>query len=308
MPETEGESPSSSLSSVFESSDTPVSNDTSVPDDKTTEHKEEPATEDKKSDSSDSSQKQQVPVVEGDEKQTDDKSKMPDEKPADQKVEKKEPASEDKKDKWESEENPFVKRYKDTAANWQKEHQEKLQLQGQVQQLAQEVTVLKKIADGTYDPQKDDPSLQVRPEDVAAQALNVGKMLSSKHAAVAQFGEESVMQRLTEFNELFGQNQIVQDIVTGSDSPVSEAFFILDRYHFEKKYGARPDDIYKNIRTEVEKEIEPEIRKKVTAEIMERFDKKKDTPRGLPPRGSSGVKESQNSDGAKFTPLKNVFN
>lgn len=243
------------------------------------------------------------------EKPSSDVKKEPD-KPLDaKKDDAKEEKPSDEKDKWDSEENPYVKRYKDTASNWNREHQEKLQLQQQLQKQSQDIEVLKKIADGTYDPEKDDPARHVTPEVIASQALNVGKALASKTAAIEQHGKDVVEQRLTQFHEKFGDNPVIQSIVLNSESPVHEAFRILDRLDFETKYGSTPADIYKNVRAEVEKELTPKLKEQLTAEIMGRADKKKHTPTGLSSsRGSNGLdSKDQNSKDRGPTPLRNIF-
>jgi hypothetical protein len=216
--------------------------------------------------------------------------------------------AEEAKKKWENEENPYFKRFKDTSTNWQREHQEKLQLQQQVQQLTQDVTVMKKIADGTYDPEKDDPARSVTPEAIATQALNVGKALASRSAMVESHGEDVVQQKLDSFHERFGNNPMIQQLVLDSKSPVQEAFRILDRLDFETKYGSTPVDWHKNIRAEAEKELRDKIKAEVTEELMGRADKKKNTPRGLSSaRGSNGLKTDQNSKGSGPTSLKEIF-
>ena len=214
----------------------------------------------------------------------------------------------DAKAKWENEENPYFKRYKDTSSNWQKEHQEKLQLQGAVTQMQQEMATLRKIADGTYDPEVDDPARRVTPEQVATHALGVGKALASKTAAIEQHGKDVVEERLAQFHEHFGTNPMVQSLVLNSESPVHEAFRILDRFNFETKYGSSPADWHKSIRAEAEKELREKIKAEVTEELMGRADKKNSTPRGLSSsRGSNGLKAGQNSSGKGPKSLEEVF-
>lgn len=216
-------------------------------------------------------------------------------------------AEDEAKAKWDNEENPYFKRYRDTATNWQKEHQEKLQLQNAVAQMQQEVVTLRKIAEGTYDPEKDGPQ-QVAPETIAERALNVGKVLASRNAAVTQYGAEEVGTRLAEFSNLFAGNEIINKLVVDSDSPIFEAFRILDRYKFESKYGSTPADWHKSIRAEAEKELTEKIKAEVTAELMGRADKKQNTPRGLSSsRGSNGLGSNQNSKGKGPKSLGELF-
>jgi hypothetical protein len=313
--EAEGASESSSsvtpLSDVFSSSSEPAEKSASA--------EEKPAaTEgegegDQKFPVGDSSPEKQDEKQEKSEKPSQDakdkSEKTADVKPGDEKKEEK-PSQDEKalKEKWETDENPFKKRFQDTAANWNKEHQENLQLRGAVQQMQQEMTVLRKMADGTYDPEKDDPSKQITHEDVATKALHVGKVLASKNAAISQFGADEVNSRLGEFTQVFGQHELVNNLVLNAESPVHEAFRILDRYKFETKYGSTPADWHKSIRAEAEKELSDKLRKEITDELMGRVDKKNKTPRGLSSsRGSNGLGSGQNSQGSGHTPLKDLF-
>jgi len=208
--------------------------------------------------------------------------------------------AEEAKKKWENDENPFFKRYRDTSASWQKEHQEKLQLQQAVTQMQQEMGVMRKIADGTYDPEVDDPAKHITPEAIASQALTVGKALSSKAAMIEQHGSEVVEQKLAQFHEHFGGNQMVQALVLNSDSPVHEAFRVMERLEFETKYGSSPADWHKNIRAEAEKELREKLKAEITEDLMGRADKKNNTPRGLSsPRGSNGLKAGNKVAGPK---------
>lgn len=312
-----GESQQSSLSEVFDVSSEPANESlATAPDNKESlsnkdEKKpdDEKRPDDKSTPEKDDKSKEKTSAVE----KPSDKSK----KETVEKEESKAPTPEEEKaaaekaakEKWESEENPFFKRFRDASSYANREHQENLQLKQQLSELNQKVTVLQKQADGTYDPEKDDPAKQVRPEDVAAQALNVGKMLASKNAMVAQHGAEKVNATLDEFVQTFGDNEVIQAVVLGSESPVSETFRIMDRYKFEQKYGTSPDEWRKNLRTEIEAELRPAIEKEVTDKLMQRADKKKNTPQGLSSaRGSNGLDKPQNSEEAPFTPLEKVFN
>lgn len=228
------------------------------------------------------------------EKQEKDKEEAQDEKASDQK----EPDEEYK---------TLHKRLRDTQSDWQAEHREKLELQQQLQQAVEQINVLTKIADGTYDPEKDDPQRQITPEIVASKSLQVGKALTSRNLANEQFGADTVNEKLAEFNQLFGKNRMVQDIVLNSDSPVHEAFRILDRYHFESKYGSKPEDWKKSIRAEVEKELKDQLKKEITEQLTEQLSKKKSTSRAFSSsRGSNGVQGGQ-APTPKRTPLEKLF-
>ena len=240
-----------------------------------------------------------------------DSKEKPESKPDDEAAAKKtaeQAAADELKKKWENDENPYFKRFKDTSSSWQKEHQEKLQLQSAVAQMQQEVVTLRKIADGTYDPEVDDPAKHVTPEMIASHSLMAGKALASKTAAEEVHGKDVVEQRLAKFHEVFGNQPMVQQLVMESNSHVAEAFRYLDRLDFETKYGSTPTDIHKNIKAEVEKELRATLKAEITEELMGRADKKNNTPRGLSSsRGSNGIKPGQNSKGKGQTTLKELF-
>lgn len=304
----EGSTPAvTPLSDVFDNtSSEPASHDASA------DEKDDEKTEEK------ASQKlpESVSSSDDDKSKSDEQKGKPEEKPAEKKAEKPEiskakegdkPSDEKKAEQWESEENTYKKRFQDTSANWNKEHQEKLQLQQAVAQLQQESTVLRKIADGTYDPEKDDPRASITPETIATQALRAGKTLASHNAAVEAFGAETVEADLAEFHNLFGNNSQVQALVLNHDSPVYEARRIMDRVRFEKQYGSTPTDWKKNIRAEVEKELKDSMRKELTEEIMGRVDKKKGHPAFSSSRGSNGMGKDAKPNSNGPVPLKKLF-
>lgn len=310
----EGEESSASeeptpLSDVFSGRSAPASKEAS--------EKEKPAEDDEKEEgdqkfradesSSDDDEESDEKSDEKDEK-SDEKpaDKKPDAKKADdQKGEKKEDKPSD--DKWESEDNPFKKRWKDTVATQNKEHQELLNTRDAILKLQQDNTILKKMVDGTYDPEKDNPQAQFTPQNIAAKAIEVGKALASKTAAVQQFGAEKVEADLNEFHQLFGKNDLVQHLVLNSESPVHEAFRYLERYRFESKYGSTPADWHKNIRAEAEKELTDRLTKEITERIMGRVEKKKNTPSFSSSRGSNGLGKDAKPKGTGPTPLKEIF-
>lgn len=314
MAEAEGASPVSSLSEMFDGAEsTPEAEKTSSASDTPpkTESKDEgdqkfPVSESSPPDKTDDKQAKSDDEPDDKSKEVvDDASKLDASKSKEEK-----PPKDDKeaKDKWENDENPYFKRFRDTSANWQKEHQEKLAYQNQLAQMQREMVTLRKIADGTYDPEKDDPARQVSPEDVATRALNVGKVLASKNAAISQYGAEKVHADLAEFNSVFEGHEMINNLVLQAESPVHEAFRILNRYRFETKYGSAPEEWHKNIRAEAEKELSAKLRKEITDELMGKVDKKNNTPRGLSSsRGSSSSDSSQNSRGKGPTPLKDLF-
>lgn len=299
-------SESTPLSDIFNNSPETSANASSSED----EHEEEDKGSQKfiegSSSSEDDESKSEKPEKKADDKKSDEKADKTAEASGDKKEDQTSDEEKALKDKWDADENPYKKRFQDTAANWNREHQENLQMRQAVAQMQQEMTVLRKMADGTYDPEKDAPP-QVTHEDVATKALNVGKVLASKNAAISQFGKERVDSTITEFNQLFEGNKAVNDLVVNAESPIHEVFRIVDRYKFEAKYGSTPTDIHKAIRAEYEKEMRETIRKEVTDEIMGRVDKKKQHPSFSSSRGSNGLGKGANSKSGGATPLSKIF-
>jgi hypothetical protein len=294
------------LSDIFNNTPETSANASSSEDEHEDEDKGSQKFPEGSSSSEDDESESEKPEKKADEKKADAKDA---DKTADASDKKEDSTSqEDKaqKDKWDAEENPYKKRFQDTAANWNREHQENLQMRQAVSQMQQEMVTLRKMADGTYDPEKDAPP-EVTHEQVASKALNVGKVLASKNAAISQFGKERVDGTITEFNQLFEGNKAVNDLVVNAESPIHEVFRIMDRYKFESKYGSTPTDMHKNIRAEVEKELRETIRKEVTEEIMGRVDKKKQHPSFSSSRGSNGLGKGANSKSGGATPLSKIF-
>lgn len=214
---------------------------------------------------------------------------------------------EEKTSPWESDDNPYRKRYRDASAYANREHQAALQTQGQLSELNHKVTVLQKMADGTYDPEKDNALPQPSAEDIAVTAMNAGKSAASRAAAYKEYGEETTNVRLEEFHQLFSDNPMIQAMVLQHESPVYRALSILDKFHFEKKYGSDPKAIYAGIKKEVLAEAEKEMRARITEEIKAGFNKRKSTPTGLSfARGSNGLEGNANKSHTQ-RPLEDLF-
>jgi hypothetical protein len=131
--------------------------------------------------------------------------------------------------------------------------------------------------------------------------------MASHQAALDQFGAEKVNAVVGEFNQLFGADQMINKIVLQSKSPIHEAMRIMDRYHFEQKYGSTPAEWHKSIRVEADKELRESIRKELTEEIMGKMDKKKAHPSFSSSRGSNGLGKGTKPNSSGRTPLKDVF-
>lgn len=310
-----GEATSSSehtpLSEVFGgTSETHVEYQRSASEDEATDENEEkgdqkfPISESSPDDDEKGDEKKEAAEKQSSESKKDSKKEPESKSDTEQKEEK---SSDDKQpDKWDVDDNPFKKRWQDTHAAQNREHQENLQLRQAVAQMQRAQEILQKKVDGTYDPEVDEPK-QPSYEDVATRAIDVGKTMASQQAAIEQHGEEKVNTVIGEFNQIFGQDKMVNQIVLQAKSPVHEAMRIMERYHFEQKYGSSPADWHKNIRAEVEKELRDSLRKELTEEIMGKIDKKRSHPSFSSSRGSNGLGKGAKPKGSGPTPLKQVF-
>lgn len=208
---------------------------------------------------------------------------------------------------WESDDNPFKKRQRDTSAWANKVNQENAVLKRQLSTMSQQMEILGKKVDGTYDPERDvirddSPS----PEQIATHAMNYGKTQASKQAAYTIHGQQKVDKELEEFHTTFNENPVVQARVLGSDSPVLEAMKVMNEHRFMGKYGRDPESILSKIREEILKEEEPKIREKVRAEILVQSEKKDKTPSGVSViRGGSSTKTEVKQ--SKGDSLKSIF-
>lgn len=191
------------------------------------------------------------------------------------------PIKQDKLD-WESADNPYRKRYADTAKWANQKNQENLDNQRKYDVLLKQVDNIHKKIDGTFDENVDNvpaPSLSLEEERLDSES--VGRAKSSRLAADQQFGKEVVDKYLEDFELLYGQDKIMQHDVLHSDMPVLSAIQTVQGYHFSQKYGTDPDKVVDNIRQEVKKELEPQIRKEESERIMGRIDNAEGNSEGL---------------------------
>jgi hypothetical protein len=316
--------PASTLQSIFDNSASEApKKDASAEPEKVEEKKQPegaPADQKKSDDKKGEPDKDSSPPASDSKKSADDKKQPDDKKDAgkekdDKSKEKKDDKKDDKKEdqqkkddssKWETEDNPFVKRFKDTHAWGNQEHQKSLQLASQNQQLARENEILKKKAEGKWT-EEDEKANEVTPEQIAQASLNAGKALASRNAAYQIVGKEKTDAVLTEFYQIFGEDSTIQDVVMRSESPVLEAFNIMNRYHFEQKYGDNPKAIFDAIEKEVKEKYRKELRDEITQELMSAADKKKKNPEGLSSgKGDNGVDAGKSVE-KSHTPLKQIF-
>ena len=240
---------------------------------------------------------EKAPKKEGDDKSDDSSDESKDE--SDEKEDKA------KDDPWESDDNPYKKRYKDTSSYATQVQQQFSDHKREFDGLKHQLEVMQKKQDGNWT-EEDERRETVQPEDVARTALRAGKALASRESAYQTYGKEKVDALIGEFHQLFGNNKVIQDMVMESDNPVTAAFRILNRHNFEKKYGDTPEKQYDAIKTEITTELEKTIRKQILDEIREGRKLKDETVEGM--SSSRGSSESDGPKvGPKSTPLKKLF-
>lgn len=197
------------------------------------------------------------------------------------------------KDQWDTADNPWKKRYEDTAKWAQAQAAQRAALEN----LAKKQDVIEKKIDGTYDPEKDAIRLVPTPEDAEFQ----GRFNASLELAVEQHGEETVNQAIKDWTDKFGNNQIALLRVRGAPNPVLEGMKMLNEQSWANKWGGEKpsaDSIEKAIRADEAAKWEKNIESIVNKKIEERFKKVSEQPKNL-----STVKgASPNQEPKAFTP------
>lgn len=201
---------------------------------------------------------------------------------------------------WDGDDNPYKKRYYDTAKWANTVNQE---LAG----IKKDVSIANKKLDGTYDAEAEAKAAEVDPQILTQQAETRGKVSASMVMAEEQFGKEYVQKMIFADNAPFRQydnDPYVQSRVLSSNAPVVEAIRILKEREFFGQYGHEPDKIEANIRAKVEKELTEKITKQVTEQIMKRIDEK-----GKQVTGLSNARGSETKTEVKQTnkPLGSIF-
>jgi len=170
-----------------------------------------------------------------------------------------------KKEEAEADKAKLEKQLKDTRDAFTQERQVNKTLQAQMKTLEQQLTVLGKKIDGTYDEEKDGhkpPSL-----DDVKQAERVA---TSHFAAVDRYGKDYVMQTIWADDAPFRQfdhDPAVQARVFGSPTPILEAIKVVKEAESQAKYGKDPDAMRKAIEQEVRATVEKEVRQKLMKEF-----------------------------------------
>lgn len=201
---------------------------------------------------------------------------------------------------WDGDDNPYRKRYYDTAKWANTVNQE---LAG----IKKDVSITNKKLDGTYDAEAEAKAAEVDPQVLTREAETRGKVSASMVMAEEQFGKEYVQKMIFADDAPFRQydnDSYVQSRVLSSNAPVVEAIRILKEREFFGQYGHEPDKIESNIRAKVEKELTEKITKQVTEQIMKRIDEK-----GKQVTGLSNARGSETKTEVKQTtkPLSSIF-
>jgi hypothetical protein len=167
----------------------------------------------------------------------------------------------------------FEKRYKDTQSWANKVNQENLELKRNLGILSQQLEVVNKKLDGTYDPEKDEPKLPPV-EDIVryaqSEALFKGRLDSSRAAAFQVHTPEKVEKMLWADDAPLREiqdNPMVKFRIENSPSPVMEAMDVVKEYMWYKQWGYKPEDIETNIRNDERKKAEEAAMKKLSGNL-----------------------------------------
>ena len=187
--------------------------------------------------------------------------------------------AEDLSPDWESDKNTYKKRYKDTSQYATIVNQHNIELKKNLERIEMKL-------DGTYDPEQERQAEAI--PDIS-QAEIRGKIAASQSAAQEMFGADYVEKILHEFNEKYGTNSSIQARVLTSDAPVIEAIRVMKEQNFYSKYGTDVDKIEGKIKEKLIEELTPKITNEVTKQLMERMNRKAESPEGLSETKGNGL-------------------
>ena len=189
---------------------------------------------------------------------------------------------------WESNDNPYKRRYLDTSYWTQKVNQELAALRQQSQ-------VMEKKLDGTYDPSDE---VVIDPQDAVKQQELSARVNASVIAANQMFGEANVQQTLFADDapfRAFDDDPVVQGRVLAAEAPAVEAMRFLAEHQFFEKYGREPDAIVAKIREELRAEVEESVAAKVKEQFNQRLAKSKKQVNGV--ANATGTTETADRKG-----------
>lgn len=173
---------------------------------------------------------------------------------------------------WESDDNPYKARFGKMEKQYSETRNWATQVNQQVKELTEQVRIAGLKADGTYDPEKDKPTMPDATE-VANNAALQAKVKSSIVSAGQMYGDDVVHQTLFADEAPFRQfdnDQVVQQRVLASDAPAVEAMRFMKEETFFQKYGRDPDQIIANIEKDLRPKIAEEESKKLSAGLKKR--------------------------------------
>src|SRR3990167_2357632 len=188
---------------------------------------------------------------------------------------------------WESDENPFKQKVSAIEKQYNDTRQWARQEAAQRQKLQQQLDIINKKLDGTYDPNVDEPKPD--PEAVVLEAEAKGKMAGSLDAAYLHYGkgdkkqgQEFVDKEITRYNELFSENVTVQGQVWSSPAPIFTALKILRDFDLTQKYGTNDAaELIEKGRAEAKSELEQELTEKIRKEVVDSIAMKNKAPTGI---------------------------
>lgn len=206
---------------------------------------------------------------------------------------------------WDAEDNPYKqkfatieKQYNDTRA-WARNEG------AQRQKLQQQLDIINKKLDGTWDPAVDE--IKPDPQAVILEAEAKGKMAGSLDAAYRQYGKETVDKDIARYNELFAENPYIQSQVWNSPAPVFAALKTLRDFDIAEKYKTSDvSELIEKVKTEARTELEKELTEKITKQLMDGIAMK-----GKAPTGITGARAAVKVEGEKAPserPLRSFFN
>jgi len=173
----------------------------------------------------------------------------------------------------------LTKQLKDTRDAFTQERQVNKTLLSKMQALEQNLGMLNKKMDGTYDESKDAPKEPTTAE--AEAAAETRATIRTSHFAAVEYlmardklTSEEADAKVKElvWNEdapfrAFDQDKAIQARVMGAHVPIIEALKVVSEAEARKKYGNDPATMHASIEKELRITIEKEVRDKVLKEL-----------------------------------------
>ncbi len=211
------------------------------------------------------------------------------------KVEAKTEVKEEKKEEpkpqadWDADDNPYKKRY------WQTQ-QYSTTVQQQNAELKKQLEVINKKLDGTYDP-AEEAANQVPVDQMTAAAEVRGKAVASRDNVIewakANGKDETwVDKQIEAFDRTLGQDPLNQVRVLKSNSPIMEAFKIMQEHSHRQKWGKDFGEMEKNIRADEAKKFETKLDELVNKRLEERLKNIGKQPTGIREARESSVEKN----------------